>query len=123
MSGSERKVILVVDDNADVRASLGLLLGMLGYHVEKAADGAEALRYLRTHPRPCLIVLDLRMPGMDGWQFRQAQLRDADLAEIPVVVSSGEAETGGRELLGEVAFHTNGGNPLDLLRLVQSMCA
>ena len=102
---------------------LGLLLAMFGFRIETACDGAEALRYLRTHPPPCLIILDLRMPGMNGWQFRDEQRSDPALANIPVIVCSGEGETGGRERLGEVGFHVKGGNPLDLINVIRSMCA
>lgn len=86
--GSQRGLILVVDDDADVRGSTALALGLGGYDVLGAADGQEALDGLRRGPRPDLILLDLEMPGMDGWGFRREQLRDPALASIPVVLCS-----------------------------------
>src|SRR5436190_11973335 len=81
--------ILVVDDDSDLRESLALLLALKGYDVITACDGHDALRALHGGPRPCLILLDLMMPDMDGFQFRRAQLEDPGLAKIPVVLCSG----------------------------------
>ena len=65
-----------------------MLLETSGYDMLEASDGAEALVLLREH-RPCLILLDLMMPGMDGFHFRQAQLADPTIASVPIVVISG----------------------------------
>jgi CheY-like chemotaxis protein len=79
--------VLVVDDDRDIRELLVELLGGEGYLVSSAADGQQAL--VEAHARhPDVILLDLMMPVMDGWQFRAAQLEDPDLAEVPVVVIS-----------------------------------
>jgi CheY-like chemotaxis protein len=79
--------VLVVDDDADIRDALQLLLGNLGFQVSVAANGREALELLAwTHPQ--LIVLDLMMPDMDGWDFL-----DATKPSIPVIVVSGAGET------------------------------
>ena len=80
--------ILVVDDEPDVRDGLTLLLRTRGYTVTCAADGQEALDELRGPARPWLILLDLMMPVMDGFEFRVRQLQDPDLAGLPVVVFS-----------------------------------
>ena len=66
---------------------LSMILRIKGYQTVAATDGAEALRVAREH-RPCLILLDLMMPIMDGEAFRRAQLRDAELKDIPVIVVS-----------------------------------
>jgi CheY-like chemotaxis protein len=84
------KRILVVEDDALTRGAIKMLLEWEGYRVHCAADGAEALGLLRRGLRPALILLDARMPGCDGWCFRAAQRADPDLADIPVVVISGE---------------------------------
>lgn len=84
------KTILVVEDDAATRESLGLILGTQGYGVLGAGNGQEALDLLRAGPYPDLILLDLMMPIMDGWQFRREQTRDAVLAGIPVVVLSAD---------------------------------
>jgi CheY-like chemotaxis protein len=81
--------VLVVDDDEDLREVLTEILGARGYFVETACDGAEALARLRAGPSPSIILLDLRMPGMSGWEFCREQRRDPALAEIPVLVLSG----------------------------------
>lgn len=81
--------ILVVDDDADIRETLIDLIRDHGYDAVGATDGHDALGRLRaSDPKPCLILLDLMMPRMDGWQFREAQRKDPALADIPVVVIS-----------------------------------
>jgi len=82
-------LILVVDDDRDIRDTLIETLEDHGYRAAGAANGAEALAVLRTvAPRPCLILLDLMMPVMDGQGFREEQLKNPTWAEIPVVVIS-----------------------------------
>ena len=80
--------VLIADDDPDLRESLRLLLELHGHDVDEARNGEEALRRLAAGRRPCVIVLDLMMPVMDGWQFRRAQLQDPALAPIPVLVIS-----------------------------------
>ena len=82
-------LILVVDDDEAMRSSLKDVLEMFGYSAAMAADGREALDYIRTNPSPCLILLDLTMPSMNGWDFRKYQKGDPHLAHIPTVVISG----------------------------------
>lgn len=79
--------ILVVDDDSSIREMISQALEDEGYRVHSAAHGLEALDYLKTSPElPCLIVLDLKMPIMDGAEFRQQQRQDARLAKIPVLL-------------------------------------
>jgi CheY-like chemotaxis protein len=80
-------IVLVVDDYADLRRAVATLLKCKGYEVVEACNGHEALAQLRHHS-PDLVVLDLEMPVMDGWQFRAAQrcLADERLAAIPVLL-------------------------------------
>ena len=86
------RTILIVDDNLDLRDTLAELLTMAGFPVACAANGREALAYLRSGPVPRVILLDLKMPLMNGWDFRAAQLQDPTLASIPVIVLSGGAD-------------------------------
>ena len=79
--------VLVVEDDPALRDVLRTLLADEGYAARTATDGAGALTLLQTW-RPDLILLDLMMPGMDGWSFRRAQLADLCLASIPVVILS-----------------------------------
>jgi CheY-like chemotaxis protein len=83
-----RKTALIVDDDPAIVDGLSEYLEHDGYGVIGAADGTEALVLLDGGVRPDVIVLDLLMPGMDGWDFRMAQLNDPSLATIPVLVIS-----------------------------------
>lgn len=85
---SERHPVLVVEDDADIRDAMTGILESNGYSVCAASDGAEALAQLQAGSKPCMILLDLMMPIMDGWTFCQERQKDASLAEIPVVVVS-----------------------------------
>src|SRR5688572_8117033 len=79
--------VLIVDDDVDLRQTIVEALTVVGYRVDEAANGAEALEVLGRR-RPALVLLDLMMPVMDGWQFRFRQQQRADLAQIPVVLLS-----------------------------------
>ena len=78
--------ILVVEDDEDAREAMVALLQMKGYRAVSAGNGREALDYLEEAPAPDLIILDLWMPVMDGWQFRSEQIKNPRLAHIPVIV-------------------------------------
>jgi CheY-like chemotaxis protein len=86
LGASACDTILIVDDDSDIRKSLSDFLEDEGYKVTAAANGRSALDLLRAGIRPAVILLDLMMPGMDGWDFRQAQLQDPAIASVPVVV-------------------------------------
>jgi CheY-like chemotaxis protein len=83
------QTILLVDDDKDVLESLKALLVAHGYAIAEANDGQQALDYLRNNPRPCLILLDLMMPGMNGWEFLTHKTQDDKFAAVPVVITSG----------------------------------
>jgi len=87
-----RHTVLVIDDDADARRALKELLELYEYRVATASDGTDALAQLRSALVPCLILLDLRMAGMNGWEFRAEQMRDPALWDLPIVVFSGDAE-------------------------------
>ena len=80
--------VLVIDDDADSRELLGIILEAEGYAVVYATNGAEALAVGRHH-RPDVILLDMAMPVMDGFAFRAEQRRDPALGRIPVICVSG----------------------------------
>lgn len=87
------RAILIVDDDIDIRETISMVLEDEGYSVACAENGLEALRYLREHGAPDLILLDLMMPVMDGVEFCIQKRQDPRFAEIPVVVvtASGQA--------------------------------
>jgi CheY-like chemotaxis protein len=74
--------------------------------VATATDGRDALEQLRGGLRPCVILLDLMMSGMDGWDFRHEQMKDDDLKDIPVVVitAAGFSEASVRAQFGDIEF-------------------
>jgi CheY-like chemotaxis protein len=85
-AGKDKARILVVEDSADFKEFLKLFLGVEGYSVVCASNGREALDYLRSSDDlPDLILLDMMMPVMDGYQFRMEQKGDPRLSKIPVI--------------------------------------
>jgi CheY-like chemotaxis protein len=86
-----RGEVLIVEDDTDLRQALTQILSDEGYRVDGAEHGLSALEQLRDGCRPCVILLDLTMPVMNGWQFRDEQRQDPTLAAIPVVVISAGA--------------------------------
>ena len=81
--------VLLVDDDAAVRRTMARFLGIDGFRVVEADNGQVALTYLRDGGKASVIVLDLRMPVMDGWAFRKQQRLDPTMSGIPVIVLSG----------------------------------
>ena len=94
MSPTLPGTVLVVDDDADIRDALCELLEDEGYRAISAANGQEALANLSTGELPCVILLDLMMPVMDGWEFRRRQQEDPRLAQVPVVVITAAGKYG-----------------------------
>ncbi len=84
--------ILVVEDDRDIRDSVVEVLEDAGYTVVSAGDGQAALSALGAGPRPDLILLDLMMPVMNGFEFRAAQLADRHYATIPIAVLTADAD-------------------------------
>lgn len=94
-------LILVVDDDDDFRLTCIEALMTAGYRANGAANGIEALALLRSGGElPGMIVLDLMMPEMDGYDFRDAQLHDARLAPIPVLVMTAGGQPATDRLVG-----------------------
>jgi CheY-like chemotaxis protein len=115
--------ILLVDDDVDEREALECFLETEGLEVCCASDGQEALYALRNGPRPCLILLDLNMAGMDGWEFRRRQLLWPRMANIPVAVLSGAPELRASTRMMEAAEVWRKPLPLHLvLRAVRDHC-
>jgi CheY-like chemotaxis protein len=116
--------IFVVEDDDIIRESLVDLLDDSGYEAVGALHGGEALEKLRTTtPSPCLILLDLMMPVMDGQTFRDRQLQDPTLAGIPIVVMSAhrDAATAAGALRAE-AYLTKPLKLDELLGIARRLC-
>jgi CheY-like chemotaxis protein len=84
--------VLVVEDDREQRESLCAMLDFEGFDYAEAANGREALDYLDRSKAPCVVLLDLDMPVMNGWVFRAQQLADERLSRIPVVVVTANNE-------------------------------
>jgi CheY-like chemotaxis protein len=83
----DKRIVMVVEDDHLIRQVIAEALEEEGFEVVEAANGKEALEALR-NVRPALILLDLMMPVMNGWEFRRAQLEDPAISDIPVIVLS-----------------------------------
>jgi CheY-like chemotaxis protein len=118
-----RHALLLVEDNEGIREALSELLQVERFDVRQAGDGQEALDALHAGFRPCLIILDLMMPGKSGWQFRQEQLLAPALKRIPVAVVSGHPNVrAAGEALGVQHFLAKPFDPAVLLAIVEQHC-
>jgi CheY-like chemotaxis protein len=109
-----------VDDDFDIRDTFQEILESAGYTVALAENGKRALEYLKASADPpCLILLDIMMPVMDGWQFRDEQVKHPELAEIPVVVvtADNQAEQKGRAMAAAAAMR----KPVGLRELLDTV--
>jgi CheY-like chemotaxis protein len=114
--------VMVVDDEADVRLIARLVLGAAEFEVVEVASGTDALEALTAGPIPDVLLIDVRMPGLDGWGLLRQIRADPSLAHLPVVVftadlsvrSEAPDELGARDVLITKPFQAD-----DLLRAVQ----
>ena len=121
-NGGSHYPILIVEDDADLREMMAQLLTLEGFVAATVSNGREALDYLEDRDAPEVILLDLMMPVMDGWEFRRKQQADPDLARVPVIVLSAldQARASGLDAAAVLK------KPLDfdrLLELVRAYCA
>jgi CheY-like chemotaxis protein len=107
--------VLVVEDDLDTREMIGRFLELEGFAVQFAANGRQALERLFEGLPACVILLDLMMPIMDGWEFRQRQIRAAELAQIPVIVVSAV----GIDRIRQIHADDYLSKPIDLDELLQ----
>jgi CheY-like chemotaxis protein len=96
--------ILVVEDDREQRETLCAMLDFEGFGHAEAGNGQEALDYLNASSAPCVVLLDLEMPVMNGWDFRANQLADERLSRIPVVVVTANDEGLGKRFPGAAGF-------------------
>jgi CheY-like chemotaxis protein len=113
--------VLIVEDDEDLRDMMAQMLAIEGFAATAVANGREALDYLRRAIKPHVILLDLMMPVMDGWEFRRRQQADPELAPVPVIVLSA-LDRSRAAPVDAIAFLKK---PLDfdrLLELVRDQC-
>lgn len=112
------KRVLVVEDDAALRETVAEILADAGYAVSSAGNGREALAEAAVR-HPDLILLDLMMPTMNGWQFRAAQQKLPGLAAVPVIVMSACSDLEGESDLGAVAASFS--KPFDVAALLEGI--
>jgi CheY-like chemotaxis protein len=113
--------VLIVEDDEDLREMMAQLLSLEGFQAATVANGREALEYLHDRARPDVILLDLMMPVMDGWEFRRHQQADPAIAPVPVIVLSALDQSRAANLEATAFLK----KPLDfdrLLTLVRTYC-
>jgi CheY-like chemotaxis protein len=117
-------VVLIIDDDHAVRESVSGLLADEGFSPAGFADGIDALAAVQSGLRPSVILLDISMPRMDGWDFRNAQRADPALKDIPVAVvtASGFSEGTIRLQFGDVPILRKPIHPVELLATVERLC-
>ena len=113
--------VLIVEDDADLRDMMAQLLSLEGFIAATVSNGREALEYLHEGDRPDVILLDLMMPVMDGWEFRRRQQADPSVAGVPVIVLSALDQSRAADVRADAFLK----KPLDfdrLLALVRNYC-
>ena len=121
-SAGGRPSILLVEDDDDLRGAFRELFEDEGFNVWTASNGKEALECLQSRGRACLIVLDLMMPVMNGWEFRDRQMNDPDLAKIPVVVCTADPRAESRSGFGAAAWLSKPTDVTALVRIANRFC-
>ena len=114
-----RPVVLLAEDHEDTRRVYGLILRHFGYDVEEAASGEEAIELAKSR-RPSLVLLDIGLPGLDGWQTGRILKADPTTTGIPLIAFSARIESTS-DLIGRATFDgfiTKPVSPLDLARRV-----
>jgi CheY-like chemotaxis protein len=111
------RALLLIDDDDDIVNTVRMILERRGWTVASAVDGSQALELLRGGLRPALILLDLMMPGLNGWQFTEALRADPSLAQPPIAVLSGAGDVAEKAArLGAVAHLRK---PFELSALIE----
>jgi len=113
--------VLIVEDDEDLREMMAQMLTLEGFESAAVANGREALEYLQDAEKPDVILLDLMMPVMDGWEFRRKQQADPAIAPVPVIVLSALDHARASTLDADAFLK----KPLDfdhLLALVRNYC-
>ncbi len=116
-----RQTVFIIEDDVDTREMIAKFLELEGYHVELASNGRQALDRFKDGADACVILLDLMMPVMDGWEFRRQQTQDKRLKAIPTIVVS----AAGRDRMAQISADAYLSKPVDmdeLLSRVSQFC-
>jgi CheY-like chemotaxis protein len=118
------KRVLLIDDDFVTQETMSTLLASSGYRVAAACNGRDAIERLNTYEKPDLILLDLKMPVMDGNHFCQARQQDKALATIPVVILSGMPDVAKHAAdLGAAGYLQKPIDIVELLGVLKQCCA
>lgn len=109
MNGTARRILLI-DDSPEMRHSLTMMLRERGYVVQTANDGEHALSVLRSSGVPDVIILDLMMPVMSGWEFLDAKAADAAIRDVPVIILTAHEHRDEVRLDNVIGIFTKSGN-------------
>lgn len=115
--------VLVVEDDDDIRDSIVELLALRGFDAVAATNGREALDQLAAGLLPCLIILDLMLPVVSGWEFRAQQLADPRFSQIPILILSGAENLAAESRqLQAVAFESKPVQVNRLFKTIEQYC-
>ena len=120
LDASQSAPVLIVDDDEDCREAMALMLELEGFTVRTASNGEDGLREMGRQPAPCAVLLDLHMPVMDGFRFREKQLSSPDLMAVPVILYSGHDDLrSAAERLGIKAYFAKPTEPKTVVALLR----
>lgn len=115
------KHVLMVDDHASNIFALGSYLDMIGMHIHTAENGFEAITYLREQQPVDLVLMDMMMPEMDGFEAIAKIRKDKTIAPVPIIAVTAQAMKGDREKCLQAGANDYVSKPVDLTVLMQKM--
>jgi len=119
--GAERPLVLLAEDHDDTRRVYGLILRHFGYRVEEAANGFDAVELVKTW-RPDLVLMDIGLPGMDGWQVSRILKSSPETSGVPLIAFSARVDSTA-DLAGRPTFDGYILKPVSPLELVKRVKA
>jgi DNA-binding response OmpR family regulator len=114
--------VLILEDHDDIRDAIAFLFRASGFDVAPAWGVEDAYRQLRQGFRPCVVLLDLHMPGMDGWAFVDRMRLEPHLNDVPVIIMSGDGDQRGRTEHAGYEFLMKPTQPETLIGAIHRHC-